>query len=112
MLEFALPLPPSVNDMWVMRNGGLYKSARYKTWAEEAGWSVKRQMAGLSGFGKQQVEVEICVPLDRRRDVDNFIKPALDLLQKMKVYRNDNQVARIKAERADCTDILIKVRPI
>lgn len=89
--RFELPLPPSVNEMYVPMGKGrlvLSKSARqYK-----AGAGLVAQANGFAPFkGDVSVQVDI---YRAHGDLDNFAKCLLDTLKGI-CYRDDRQVKRL-----------------
>lgn len=75
-----LPLPPSVNSMYRnVRGRGRVKTARYDAWIDTAGKLLNNQETAVYD---QPVTVHIDVRLkDKRvRDLDNLLKPLLDLI--------------------------------
>jgi Holliday junction resolvase RusA-like endonuclease len=75
MIVLDLPMPPSANLIWRTARGRTYRSPDYAAWREQAGWLVKgcKPVAG-------PVRVEIAVSQKARGDIDNRIKPVLDVL--------------------------------
>lgn len=102
MIRLTLPLPPSVNSYHrsvPLRNGVP------KVLISRAGRAWKKKALQIAQMQKPQtLEGEVAVTLtvyfrDRRRDLDNTVKPCLDLLQAIGVVANDRQVWRIAMER-------------
>ena len=89
-LEIRLPLPPSVNKIWVpvpVRGGAvMVKRKAYKDWAAMAAREVAAQRAGLSINGA--FRVSLLLPTGRH-DGDNLIKPILDACQHGGAIAND-----------------------
>jgi len=75
-----LPYPPSLNGNWRAGNGRHFKSKNYKTWLRNAGWQLKEQGPLPKFDGFLAVSIEATRPDKRKRDLDNIIKPILDLL--------------------------------
>ena len=97
--SFNLPTPPSTNNLYSnVRGVGRVKTKEYNAWMVEAGWALKaakpRPVAG-------NVDVQLRVPLDKRRDIDNFCKATLDILVRHKVIDDDRHVMRLEVERED-----------
>lgn len=101
---FTLPWPPSVNAAY--RNVVMGRSARtllskpgrdYKTLAA---WDLLRQ--AVPSFGRQRVAVfvAVCPPDQRRRDLDNLGKLAIDALVP-RVIDDDSQIDRLTWERRE-----------
>lgn len=89
-------LPPSVNNLYAHGRLGRFKTPRYKTWIEAAGWEIKdqkpKQVVGPYGimmrFGRQ----------NKRRDLDNNIKAVSDLLVAHRIVEDDSLCRKIEAE--------------
>jgi Holliday junction resolvase RusA-like endonuclease len=101
VIEFTVPIPPSTNNLFVNRagklHGGRAKGPFYKIWLQEAGWEIKRQRVPLiTGI----VAVVIDAPLNRRRDLDNALKPLLDLLVRQQVLKDDNLIDDLRIRRS------------
>jgi len=89
-------LPPSVNNLYAHGRFGRFKTPRYKTWIESAGWEVKDQKPS-------QVEGPYAVTMrfgrkDKRRDLDNNIKATMDLLVSHRIVEDDSMCRKIIAE--------------
>jgi crossover junction endodeoxyribonuclease RusA len=98
-IYFELPYPPSVNGIWRGGKGGRhYLSAKYKNWREAAGLMVNVQAKGKRIAGPFAVEIQASRPDKRRRDIDNIVKPILDLLASMGVTPDDSECQMIHAE--------------
>lgn len=98
MLEFELPLPPSVNHYW--------RRVGNRTLISRGGRAFRETVCTLLGeAGTQPLEgplaIEICVfpPDRRRRDLDNLQKALLDALQHGDAYHDDSQIARLTITR-------------
>jgi crossover junction endodeoxyribonuclease RusA len=98
MLMFEFPMPPSANRIWRVARNRVHKSAEYREWLDESAVLVKRQGVPTEPIG-YPVSVEIVVgrPDRRKRDLDNRLKPALDLMQHARILADDSLVHRINA---------------
>ena len=95
MVTIDLPFPPSVNTAFPSgRNGRRHKSKRYVAWCEEAGWLLKSQKPGHIK-GEVNVTIELQKPDKRRRDLDNYNKPVLDLLVDHGVIDDDSMIQKL-----------------
>lgn len=81
--------PPSTNRLWSYSKKGVYRTKSYMDWLDEALYAIKWQhetielLCGVSIWAN---------PGDKRkRDIDNIVKPLLDLLEHAKIVKNDNQ---------------------
>lgn len=98
--RIELPYPPTLNSCFHNISGrGRAVTPRYREWTNEALWMVTSQKPQ-----KFDVEVSISIgivaPDKRPRDIDNLIKPCLDLLVKAGVIPDDNSkyVRKVSAQ--------------
>lgn len=104
-------IPPSVNAMYRNVTGkGRVKTERYKIWQSAAGWD-------FNGKGKVKGKFHLRVVVSRKNtrsnsDIDNRIKPILDLLQKHNVIENDSLADSIHIQWGDCEGIYIEVEGV
>lgn len=95
-LTYFIPMPPSVNGLFVQVGDRRVKTKPYKAWRDEAGWMIASQ-------GRRQMKGEVAVLIDvrkpdkRRRDIDNCVKAVLDLLVENGVIEEDSMVMDIRA---------------
>ena len=101
------PKPPSANRMFLRqmtRRGHRDLTPEYKAWRDEAGWILKMQIVGLVTI-TTRFNIVVEIPRSSRVDLDNNLKPILDLAQNMGVISNDRNCAGITitpADRSDC----------
>jgi crossover junction endodeoxyribonuclease RusA len=93
-LEFILPFPPSVNDLYgISKEGRKYLVDEQRRFRTVVCTKVRREMRGeapLTGWLRMTV---ILWPPDRRlRDGSNCIKAIEDALQHAKAFVNDYQI--------------------
>lgn len=89
MTTYNLPIPPSTNNLFFNRKqGGRAPTQAYVTWQTEAGLMLNAQRARPV---RGEVRIDIKVADAGRFDLDNTIKPALDLLKKHGVIEDDNR---------------------
>jgi Holliday junction resolvase RusA-like endonuclease len=109
ILSFALPVPPSANNLFVNRPGyGRVKSREYKDWIANAGWAAKVATLGKDKPALPYV-VSYAVPTDKRRDLDNYLKAANDLLVRLGIIADDSLIDRMEIERAERKDMLVTI---
>ncbi len=115
MIKIELPWPPTVNHYKTMgcilttKNGRKYQarpnSKETKRFYSEVWikWTQAKASEGVKSFQGATIslEVQLHSPDNRKRDIDNPIKPLLDALQKAGVFDDDYQVARLLVERKD-----------
>ena len=88
MVHIRIPQPPSTNNLFANINGGRVKSQAYKSWITAAGWELKAQKpTPIDGPVSIALRVGAC---NRARDLDNFLKPVIDMLVAHKLIKTDN----------------------
>lgn len=96
-------LPPSANRMW--RNNRL--SPEYRAWKMTAGWEAKTQLVGIPQI-KGAFSAKIELPANRR-DLDNSIKPLLDLCQAVGAIKDDKFTEELHVYRVEREGALIEL---
>jgi crossover junction endodeoxyribonuclease RusA len=98
-----LSFPPSANRMY--RNIGANRTIMSKVYRE---WKTSnvRSIDVKNGFiypSAVSIELAITPPDKRNRDLDNYIKPVLDVLEASGILENDNMVKRLNVfwQKAD-----------
>ena len=99
MKHADLPAPPSSNHLYFnAAAGGRRKTKVYKDWISSAGMLLNR--ARLDAIADATpCRVVVLANVDRRRDIDNVIKPAIDLLTRVHVFRDDRWVDQVLCAR-------------
>jgi crossover junction endodeoxyribonuclease RusA len=95
---FDLPYPPSVNHYWLARGKKRFISGAGRKFRRDAFYLIKAAQARLIE-GDCHVRVELYMPDKRKRDIDNILKPILDILQYSGVIRDDSQVCALSVAR-------------
>lgn len=89
MVEIVIPRPPSVNRLWRMGNGRMYRSAEYMNWLNKCMLLAKEKKIPTV-LGKYKIMVRIFRPDKRRRDLDNISTKAIqDFLQHAGIIQDD-----------------------
>jgi len=110
-LAFDLPFPPSLNTMYPTFNGRRVTSEAYKEWQFDAG---KYLMTVRNRFMSGQVEISLTFSeQSRKMDLDNRIKPVLDLLVKNSIIEGDHNrvVRKITAQWGDACGVHVEIKP-
>ena len=94
---WLIPTPPSLNNIFANGPSGRRKTRAYQAWRDGA-------MAAMVGQGQRRsyeppYEVSLWFHVGSRSDVDNRIKPVLDLLQMAGIILDDRFVDRVAAQR-------------
>jgi crossover junction endodeoxyribonuclease RusA len=101
MTTFHLPIPPSTNNLFFnLPKGGRAPTGEYKQWQSHAGLILNRQGA-RPVKGPVRIDIKVCDA--GRFDLDNTIKPTLDLLKKHGVIEDDNRQV-VRGLSADWSD--------
>lgn len=99
-MKIYLPIPPSANMLFRTTDGKRFKTAKYRNWLDAGTQYIASQGIVIQPF--KEVHIEIYVPRLRfNSDIDNRIKPVLDLLVKTDIIQDDSLVKSIYAEWVD-----------
>ena len=92
-----LPLPPSVNNLFVTRGNRRFKSPEYRAWLALVIPKLSRLKRVAGPF---EIVLTVFGEVSASRDIDNMIKPVVDACVKADVIGNDTirQVRRVVAE--------------
>lgn len=93
-LELTMP-PPSLNNLFVNGRKGRFKSPEYKEWQTRACLQIRRQ-SGWHVPGSVDIRL-VFSRAQTRADLDNLIKPTLDLLMAAGRISDDRNVMSISA---------------
>lgn len=89
MIILKLPFPVSVNALYKNRLKGRAKSERYMTWANAAGWEIKRQkQIPINGY--YDITIMLTRKDKRKYDIGNFEKCISDLLVEHLLIEDDS----------------------
>lgn len=102
----TMPPGPSTNALWIRAPGKpRVRSPEYTTWLHIAGWEVRRQMVGVP-MVDCRFNCQLSVPVSRR-DSDNWVKAALDLLQHVGVISNDGNLHQLMVTPMVRDDVMV-----
>lgn len=95
----CLPWPPTVNTYRVPRpdGKGFFLTSKAKRFKE----AVALLVSGDTLKGELRLDVTLCPPDRRKRDVDNYVKPLFDAMQCAGVFEDDYQISEFTARRSD-----------
>jgi crossover junction endodeoxyribonuclease RusA len=98
MIELRLSqIPVPKSNRYIRTKGGrVFKHPRVRNWETRAIWELKNQYGGEPINYKLSVDIELILPNNRKRDIDNMLKSLWDILEKAGVISNDNLIFRIK----------------
>lgn len=102
IMKANLPKPPSINHIYgyTCQKGFArsYITQEGRLWFAEAGYKLKSQWKKKKTI-TTPCEIWIDLFTCRVQDVDNVLKPILDLLQKNEVVKNDNLFYKLDIEK-------------
>jgi len=99
VVSVQLTMPPSANACWAnVPKKGRVRSTAYRRWSKLAMQELQQQQAG-------RVAGKFCIVITakrtkRKRDIDNLVKPILDLLAGV-VTADDSECERVSAGWTD-----------
>ena len=101
-----LPFPPSVNALWRAVKGRNIKSAQYRAWEKEAGWSLNHNPSWIGHQNKPyHLDITLVRPDKRKRDLDNVGSKAIsDLLVKHGITPDDSLMQSLTVRWADAAE--------
>ena len=85
--------PLSVNECW---RGRRFKTKKYEAYEKEICALLPRKN---SIEGDMEISYVFFLQHPYKADLDNFIKPLNDILQKRGYFKNDNRIMRIEASK-------------
>lgn len=89
MVEIIIPRPPSINRLWRIGRGRMFRSAEYVNWLNKCELLVKA-MKVQPILGSYKLLIRAKRPDKRRRDIDNIGGKAInDMLQKTGIVEDD-----------------------
>lgn len=97
-MTIKLQFPPSVNRLWKVAKGKVYRSADYEAWRAPAAWEARVQAGPKKITGQFKLTAHFVRPDNRHRDLDNLLKALLDALQHGGVIANDKNCIEISAK--------------
>ena len=100
VIQFQTPVSANRMFMRSMTRGGKRDlTPEYKEWRDRAGWEVKMQCIG---FETITCKFDLVVTAPRNRlDLDNMLKPILDLAQNLELVSNDRNCNSLTMNRDD-----------
>lgn len=112
-MQLILPWPPSVNTYWRPGPRGMYMTAAGRDYRENALRQFKDYDFPVI-TEKCTIKITAWPPDRRVRDLDNILKPILDLLEHAGVVKNDNQFDDIHIRRGEIEkfgQIYVEIEP-
>ena len=110
MIQLTLPWPPSVNRYWRAFKGRVIISAEGRAYRKAVADQVLIQRGAKHYDGKMKVEIEAWRPDNRRRDLDNLLKAALDGCTHAGVWEDDSNIVDLHIYWAEHIGGMLKVK--
>jgi crossover junction endodeoxyribonuclease RusA len=109
-ITLTLPWPPSVNKYWRTFQGRMIISAEGRAYRKAVAEQVLIQSGAKHYAGKLRVQIEAYRPDNRRRDLDNLFKAALDGCTHAGVWEDDSNIVDLRIYWADTIGGMLKVK--
>lgn len=93
----TLPAPPSLNELWTKRGRKWVCTPKYRQWKSDAGWTLQLQRPRR---GSGPFSIRLYASESRIADVDNLLKPVLDLLVEHGVTVDDKYARSVWSGRS------------
>ena len=111
-IVLSLEFPPSVNNLFANGSRGRFTTPAYKAWQDRCEAVILSMKPGrISGPVRLSLVYE---DKPRRRDLDNLLKPAIDILVKHKIIDGDhrNIVREIRASWGQNRGVTITIESL
>jgi len=107
-----LPWPPTVNNYYTVWKGRKIISKKGKQFKADCSHWIHRLPDPM--VGKLQLDISVCMPDKRRRDIDNLLKPIFDVLGQYGVYEDDSQIVdlRIRSVEGEKGSVNLTIKEI
>ncbi len=110
MIELTLPWPPSTNTYWRTFQGRMIISAKGREYRKAVADQVLIQRGAKNLAGTRVVEIEAWRPDNRRRDLDNLLKAALDGCTHAGVWKDDSNIVDLRIYWAEHIGGMLKIK--
>jgi crossover junction endodeoxyribonuclease RusA len=109
MIEITLPWPPSLNTYWRQYNGRAILSEKGRSY-RRAVMTLCLQQRVETITGPIKMEIVAYRPDNRKRDLDNLLKAALDGMAKGLIYEDDAQIKDLSIRWAETIGGMLKIK--
>lgn len=106
MITLDLPWPPTANRYWRNVQGRMVLSREGRSYREVVDglwWKLRceKQPSETLDGGDIWVSIEAYPPDNRRRDLDNILKPLFDAIQYAGAFADDSQIVKLAAVKRE-----------
>lgn len=91
-------VPPSVNQIWINKPKGRYKSKKGKEFEKIAKQQLKRQYEGEILTEKLKIKIWLYFKTKAKRDIDNYNKAILDSMTGI-IYKDDSLIEELNIKK-------------
>lgn len=118
MIEFTLPLPCSVNELYTVARGRKVLSRKAKAWKDEAFFLTLKSLNGNARniiIGHASIRYDFTFPDHRKRDISNYIKQVEDMIVYAGLIEDDSLVMAFSATKTivkGVREVRVKVEEI
>ncbi|QVJ07732.1 putative holliday junction resolvase [Vibrio phage vB_ValP_VA-RY-3] len=100
--ELYTDFPPSVNNYYVKTQRGLFISQKGRKFRDQLIKDAHEQLGGMDPIEcKVRIDVVAWVPDNRKRDLDNLVKPIQDAISHAHIWGDDSQVDQLVVYRGE-----------
>lgn len=97
-MQFFVPLKPiTANHIWRNYGGRMVRSGAYNTWEKQFIAHVPTKHERFEG--DIELTIEYFISDNRRRDLDNMLKGAIDACTHAGIWNDDSQIMAIHAHK-------------
>lgn len=94
-----LPWPPTVNHYYTVARGRKILSAKGRKYKSDCQWLLASQKPDKARGSSVSVTIHAHPPDKRKRDLDNLLKPVLDILTESQLIEDDSQIDELSIIR-------------
>ena len=91
-------MPPSVNQIWINKPKGRYKSKRGKEFQKMAFYELRKYKGKLL-TGRLRIEIWLYFKTKAKRDIDNYNKAILDSMTGI-IYKDDSLIEELNIKKS------------
>lgn len=100
LFELYTVYPPTINNYYKKTQRGVHISDKGRRFRDELIKDAHEQLQGMEKItGKLRIDVIAWVPDNRKRDLDNIMKPILDAMTHADLWGDDSQVDQMVVYR-------------